>query len=1199
MKPIIANSELIHLYSNPLIKAFFDSDIAQHFGAITYARGQDLAHSNQVLEISDFNVFETGSFRFSSVVGAGGQDRYHQEIVVNRVGKGWSMKSSCNCSRGEGCHHVAAATVALTELFTELGSNTEHLTELWFNEASQLQGQASAKPSLRERKSLVGYGFQINEKGLMNIFCGEFSGVSFSNDSHVLIEDVGKPLNRDLDSFDADDLDRSIIPEIGYHWNRKEHTRLSSEIEYLALDFDGALNLLNRLLQTKRFFRLLNKVGSSRRSSSLVVDARVTKSCFSLGCEIVADLVWKTETDKNNGATYLRPLVEFARDGEPIKVVPFQVEKPCYLNLEDYSIGPLSLPSWANFELLVHWASAPRIKQEEAALISPKIKKKELRPPIKEVSEVLIDDVFPRPVLVMRETPAICADSEVDPGRIELFFDYDDHRVTFLKEALEDPKHIPSEERVIRKRPVEEGGKLVVKLIKRDFGLEVAYAQSLLRDSNLRWKLDLIIAELAEEIELGIVSTDEIDTLADPNELALNLSIDDEADKVHHEMFNFQLNILPKLKQDGWLIEDEWQLGDIQVVESSNPIVDFHEDEETNEWFQFECGVVDSEGKRHSLIDQLARYLENYEDFPTPREAAKEDEFIFLTDPINQLVFKVNRQQFYAIGRAVKDFLLRPGEPVHKVRAADVAETLKLDETSTLRALSDLGKNLANSKHLPPVKVPRSVNADLRVYQEEGFRWMQFLARSSLQGVLADDMGLGKTLQTLSHLQAEIEQGHHFEGTPERTKSGRISKASIKNLKQRPSLVVAPTSVVSNWVNEAKKFTPNLQVLALRGPERRQWFDQFDQFHLVITSYALLNRDIESMVKTTWQLVVLDEAQYIKNAASKVSQNVCKLPSKQRICLSGTPLENHLGELWALFRFLMPGFLGSAEVFGRNFRRPIERDDDGDAREALAKRVRPLIMRRTKSEVATELPPKTEIVHQIELNKSQVNLYESVRAAMDHKVQAAIAAKGEARSQIIFLEALLKLRQICCDPRLYDPAATGKGASSAKLEFLSKELLPTLIEENRKILLFSQFTTMLGFIEKELKEMAVDYIKLTGSSKNRGALVDQFQNGEAPVFLISLKAGGTGLNLTAADTVIHYDPWWNPAAENQATDRAYRIGQDKPVFVHRLICAGTIEERIQTLQKRKAKIAEAILSRSSKTVKLDSETLGHLLAPIE
>ena len=540
--------------------------------------------------------------------------------------------------------------------------------------------------------------------------------------------------------------------------------------------------------------------------------------------------------------------------------------------------------------------------------------------------------------------------------------------------------------------------------------------------------------------------------------------------------------------------------------------------------------------------------------------------------PAKRLIEIVDQVRHLFHGREDTEGQLR----LDRLAAAGVADGLSIDGTATLRALAKLGENLRTLTSLPELKVPKKLKAELRGYQDEGYRWLQFLAGNGLHGILADDMGLGKTVQTLAHLTAEREK-----------KPGR------------PSLVIAPTSVVPNWAAEVEKFAPHLKALVLQGKDRAALFSKIVKADLVLTSYPLLTQDFEILKAQDWHTLVLDEAQYIKNPKALTAKNACKLNAANRICLSGTPMENHLGELWSLMRFLMPGFLGDEKTFNTNLRKPIERDRSMEAQLALNRRVAPLILRRTKNEVAKDLPEKTEIIHGIDLSGKQTDLYESVRAAMDKRVRDAISEKGLAKSHIIVLDALLRLRQICCHPQLLKIPAARKVQESAKLEFLTEELLPTLIEEGRRILLFSTFTSMLAIIEEHLKKQAIPYLIITGQTKERASLVKKFQQGEVPVFLIYLKAGGTGLNLTAADTVIHYDPWWNPAAENQATDRAHRIGQKKPVFVHKLVCRGSIEERMLELQKHKSGLVEALLSEETSKLKIDPETLGHLLAPIQ
>ncbi len=610
--------------------------------------------------------------------------------------------------------------------------------------------------------------------------------------------------------------------------------------------------------------------------------------------------------------------------------------------------------------------------------------------------------------------------------------------------------------------------------------------------------------------------------------------------------------------------------------------------EEGRGWFHLSAGF-EIEGEPFELQPILAalvsnRFLEVTEKLPDGQEF-----MIFLPDG-RGLALPVGRFRriLKTLGELV-DFQFPPGGKL-RLSGLDAAllaaggrgesgegdeEAIATLPISVPVEIESLGERLERFERIEPVETPPGLTATLREYQLDGYRWMQFLARYGLHGILADDMGLGKTLQTLTHLLAEIDSGD----------SGG-----------RPSLVIAPTSVVENWQREAAKFAPDLRVLILQGADRKARFRRIPDADLVLTSYALIARDLDVFLRHRFHLLVLDEAQHIKNPEAQVTGAVCQLEADHRLCLSGTPVENHLGELWSLMHFLMPGLLSSQEMFNRSYRHPIERNGNETTRAALARRVGPLILRRTKHDVAKELPPKTEILHPIEMSEAQKDLYETVRSTMDKQVRQALAIQGT-EAKIVFLDALLKLRQICCHPRLLD-GDKGKGTASAKFEYLV-DLLDTFRQEGNRVLLFSQFTSMLSVIEEHLVAEEFSYLKLTGETKDRQALVERFQGGEGEVFLISLKAGGTGLTLTGADIVIHYDPWWNPAAENQATDRAYRIGQDKPVFVHKLICRDTVEERIQQMQGRKDDLASDLLSGATRSLDLTPETMAALLEGAE
>ena len=484
---------------------------------------------------------------------------------------------------------------------------------------------------------------------------------------------------------------------------------------------------------------------------------------------------------------------------------------------------------------------------------------------------------------------------------------------------------------------------------------------------------------------------------------------------------------------------------------------------------------------------------------------------------------------------------------------------------------------LAGGVPLPDIPAPTGLNAELRPYQLQGLCWLQFLRTHSLGGILADDMGLGKTLQTLAHIQCEKE-------------AGRLD---------RPVLILAPLSLMGNWRREAARFTPGLRVIVVHGQKRHRAAARMGGCDIVIAPYSLLQRDRAHWLQQAWHLVVLDEAQHIKNASSQAARVVAELNTRHRLCLSGTPMENHLGELWSLFNFLMPGFLGSAARFRALYRAPIEQQADNERLAQLRRRITPFMLRRTKHEVATDLPDKQEAVASVEFDDGQADLYESIRLSTEKTVRDALANKGLGSSQFEILEALVRLRQVCCDPRLLPNSSPGAAPGSAKLDWLM-ETLPRMLDEGRRVLLFSQFTGMLALIEEALAERGIRWVKLTGQSQNRDAIIDRFTSGEVPLFLISLKAGGTGLNLPQADTVIHYDPWWNPAVQEQATARAHRIGQTQPVLVYRLVAQGTIEERILALQERKAALADGLYSEATARGEtlLSEDDLAALLEPL-
>jgi hypothetical protein len=596
-------------------------------------------------------------------------------------------------------------------------------------------------------------------------------------------------------------------------------------------------------------------------------------------------------------------------------------------------------------------------------------------------------------------------------------------------------------------------------------------------------------------------------------------------------------------KPDDWFVDIDAQDGDF-----------------TSDWFNLDLGVM-IEGERVSLVAPLIGLIKESPGLLAHLDSLNPDEkFAVRLDDRRILPIPVSRLRAWL--RPLLEFLHEDRPRLSRYHATALAE---LEEEPSQwfghsAQLRELGRRLKDFAGVAEALPAEGFQASLRGYQQQGLNWLQFLRSYGLCGILADDMGLGKTVQTLAHLHLE-------------KKSGRADK---------PCLVVAPTSLLPNWASEAQQFTPELRVLTLHGADRSRHFENMGDADIILTTYPLLVRDQAILTEKEYHVLVLDEAQFIKNPKAQSHQVARQLKARHRLSLTGTPLENHLGELWAQFDFLMPGFLGAAKHFSKLFRTPIEKQGDADAHQRLSNRVAPFLLRRTKEEVLSELPPRTEIVRWIELSGAQRDLYESLRVAFDRKLRELLAVQGIGQSQIMILDALLKLRQVCCDPRLVKLESAqklgGEGLkTSAKLDELMK-LLEELLDEGRRILLFSQFTSMLGLIEAEFKKRKWDFAKLTGQTRDRETPVKRFQGGEVPIFMISLKAGGTGLNLTAADTVIHYDPWWNPAVEAQATARAHRIGQDKPVFVYKLLGRGTVEEKILSLQDRKRGLSDQLLS---------------------
>ena len=479
-------------------------------------------------------------------------------------------------------------------------------------------------------------------------------------------------------------------------------------------------------------------------------------------------------------------------------------------------------------------------------------------------------------------------------------------------------------------------------------------------------------------------------------------------------------------------------------------------------------------------------------------------------------------------------------------------------------------ERLASFTEIEQVSTPKAIKAILRPYQKEGLNWLCFLDEFNFGGCLADDMGLGKTLQMLTFLYIQKEK------------------------KQGCSLVVVPRSLMFNWQNEVKKFCPSLNVLIHHGNNRNENPDIKGK-DLLITTYGTMMRDIEKLRKKTFNYIILDESQAIKNPAPKRYKAACLLKGKNRLAMTGTPVENHTFDLYAQFNFLNPGWLGSMKNFKDNYALLIDKEGDTKRCDELKKMIHPFLLRRTKKQVATDLPEKTEDFIFCEMDKEQRKVYDAYRNRMRDYVLGKIEEEGISKSGIYVLEGLTKLRQICNSPALISEEED-YGKASVKIDLLKETVLEKRAEH--KVLIFSQFVKMLKLIGQEFDRLNTQYQYLDGSTTDREKAVNDFQeNSECTVFLISLKAGGTGLNLTAADYVYLVDPWWNPAVENQAIDRCYRIGQEKHVFAYRMICKNTVEEKILEIQQRKRKLSSELIQAEKGFLKqLKKEDVKNLFA---
>ncbi len=613
------------------------------------------------------------------------------------------------------------------------------------------------------------------------------------------------------------------------------------------------------------------------------------------------------------------------------------------------------------------------------------------------------------------------------------------------------------------------------------------------------------------------------------------------------EVLNFLGGSLPRLRRSGWRIDIEGQVAAfLDQAESTLPVVRIQPSAQAG---FFEVGY-EYEGHGGQSLDEaeIQRAINMGEAF-----IEKKGRTILLDIDAIETARDVFSDCSVGPGQATGSFRMNN---IHSAYVQSALHSLDGVEVESAPEWSAQAHTQNRDTKLEPIPLGNSLESTLRDYQKSGVYWLRFLENSGFSGILADEMGLGKTIQTLTWLQLQRDT-------------------------DAPALIVCPTSLVENWAEESAKFTPNLKVLKLHGADRHSQWEHVAQSDLVITSYALIRRDLDEYLQHRFAVVVLDEAQHIKNRTTQNSTTVKKLQAHHKLVLTGTPIENSVADLWSIMDFLMPGYLGLYKTFRENYELPIQSGgpDAELAQLKLRRKLHPFLLRRLKKDVAKDLPEKIQRVAHCTLSKDQHMVYKKLMESAKREINSMVDAQGFNKSRMQILKVLLQLRQTCCHLDLLKLPGLKSEFPSAKME-LFFELVDEALDAGHRILVFSQFTSMLGIIRDELEARALKYCYLDGSTKDRQARVREFNTNRAiPLFLISLKAGGTGLNLTGADMVIHFDPWWNPAVEDQATDRAHRIGQKNTVYSVKLITKNTVEEKVLQMQLRKKSVIDATLEK--------------------
>ncbi len=637
----------------------------------------------------------------------------------------------------------------------------------------------------------------------------------------------------------------------------------------------------------------------------------------------------------------------------------------------------------------------------------------------------------------------------------------------------------------------------------------------------------------------------------------------------HSAVMNFCASGLPTLRRRGWNVQLSGRIAEeLDAAEHLMPVVRVSDTEAG--WFDVDCEFETRQGESLRLAD-------------VRQAIAAGDAYVRKGDRLLLFDRDAVRQMFDLFDDCGKRAEGRGGVRMSAVHGAFLKSTLDaLDGVDVEATPQWLQRVEAQNQpaRLENIQPSPNLKADLRPYQRAGLNWLSFLERARFAGILADEMGLGKTLQTLAWIQLRRDD---------------------ETLRECPALIVCPTSLVENWIEEGGRFTPNLRFANLTGsPGQREkaWNEDAPKAQVWVTSYAVLQRDVARYAAVMFSVVALDEAQNIKNRDTQNARAVKQLQAGTRLVLTGTPVENSVSDLWSIMDFLMPGYLGLHDTFRRRYESPIKMGgiEAVEAQKRLRKKLQPFLLRRLKRDVAKDLPPKIEKVAWCRMTTDQKMVYTELVRKSQRKLEDMVAQQGFQRSRMEILKTLLQLRQTCCHLELLKLPGLKSEAPSGKLEMF-REMILEAVDGGHRVLVFSQFTSMLAILRRELEAMQLTYCYLDGSTQHRMDVVRRFQ-GDAtiPLFLISLKAGGTGLNLTGADMVIHYDPWWNPAVENQATDRAYRIGQQRNVYSLKLITRDSVEEKVLALQQRKQQVIDATLDTDGQMLQsLEWEDVQELL----